>query len=245
MRKRLLLLLPLLASLAAPASLVVFESGRHLKVTAFELKDDDRISLTLPDGAVLTVPLDVVDRIIDDEVEPAPEAPEAPAMPPEVFLKPARSVRAISATLHRSSSFDGLIRAAGKKHQIDPALIAAVIQVESNFAPYAVSRKGARGLMQLMPATARQLGVRRWFEPGENIGGGVAYLDQLAERFGDDAPELILAAYNAGERAVESYGGIPPYRETKEYVRKVMLLWERTSPVKAVARIPIDPPAPG
>jgi soluble lytic murein transglycosylase-like protein len=80
--------------------------------------------------------------------------------------------------------------------------------------------------MQLMPATARRLGVRYVFDARENIQAGTAYLAQLAERFGEDAAELILAAYNAGERAVEEHGGVPPYRETREYVRRVTAFWK-------------------
>ena len=79
--------------------------------------------------------------------------------------------------------------------------------------------------MQLMPATARRLGVRKSFDPVENVGGGALYLSRLAERFGEHEVEKILAAYNAGEAAVETYKGVPPYRETREYVQKVMALW--------------------
>ena len=121
-----------------------------------------------------------------------------------------------------------MILAAAQEHRVDPGLISAVIRVESNFSARAVSPKGARGLMQLMPATARRLGVARPFDPAENIRGGTAYLSQLANRFGETQVELILAAYNAGEHAVESYGGVPPYRETRDYVRKVAALWDST-----------------
>ena len=100
-----------------------------------------------------------------------------------------------------------------------------MIRAESNGVPTAVSRKGARGLMQLMPATARRLGVRRPFDPKENIRGGTAYLAELAARFGETRADLVLAAYNAGERAVEEHQGVPPYRETREYVRRVLAFW--------------------
>jgi soluble lytic murein transglycosylase-like protein len=117
------------------------------------------------------------------------------------------------------------VEEAAKAHRLDPALVAAVIHVESSWKPRAVSPKGARGLMQLMPATARRLGVSRSFDPVQNVGGGARYLSLLAKRFGENEVEKILAAYNAGEGAVESYGGIPPYRETRAYVRKVLSLW--------------------
>lgn len=221
MRRLLLLLALLVSAVPARAALVVFEDGRVLHVKGFEV-DDASLTLALDEGGSMTVDLERVDRIVDDEIDhtppPAPE-PSVVELPPS-----ARSVRTFAEALP-GSPYDPLIREAAKEHRIDPALIAAVIRVESNFAARAVSRKGARGLMQLMPATARRLGVRRAFDPRENIRGGAAYLAELAERFGERAVDRILAAYNAGERAVESYGGVPPYRETREYVRKVTALW--------------------
>jgi soluble lytic murein transglycosylase len=103
-------------------------------------------------------------------------------------------------------------------------LVAAVIRAESGFNPRAVSRKGAQGLMQLMPATASTLGVRNSFDPRENIHGGVRHLRGLINRFPGNLP-LAIAAYNAGEKAVVTYGGIPPYPETQDYVGKVMRLY--------------------
>jgi len=99
--------------------------------------------------------------------------------------------------------------------------VEAVIRVESGFKPGAVSPKGAQGLMQLMPATAAMLGVRNAFDPRENVEGGVRHLRYLIDRYAGNLP-LVLAAYNAGEGAVAQYGGIPPYPETQQYVRKVM-----------------------
>jgi soluble lytic murein transglycosylase-like protein len=87
--------------------------------------------------------------------------------------------------------------------------------------------------MQLMPSTARRLGVRSPFDPRDNIRGGVAYLAELAERFGEKNADLILAAYNAGEQAVEEYGGVPPYRETRDYVRRVLALWGSPAPLRS------------
>ncbi len=110
------------------------------------------------------------------------------------------------------------------KHGVDPNLVLAVIKVESNFQVRAVSPKAAQGLMQLIPATAERFGVRDSFKPRENIRGGVRYLRWLLDHFGGDL-SLVLAGYNAGERAVKKHGGIPPYAETKAYVRKVMSLY--------------------
>lgn len=125
----------------------------------------------------------------------------------------------------RPTSFEALIRSCARKYRLDEDLIKAVIKAESNFKPHAVSPAGAKGLMQLMDGTARSLGVRNSFDPGQNIEGGVRFLRQLLDRFG--SVSLALAAYNAGPGAVEKYGGIPPYRETQTYVPRVISLWER------------------
>jgi soluble lytic murein transglycosylase-like protein len=120
-----------------------------------------------------------------------------------------------------SAAVPELVEAAAKKYNIDPLLVHSVIQVESNYNPYAISPKGAQGLMQLMPGTARRFGVSNSFDPRENIEGGVRYLKYLSELFPHD-PRLALAAYNAGEGAVWKYNfQIPPYRETEQYVYKV------------------------
>jgi soluble lytic murein transglycosylase-like protein len=108
---------------------------------------------------------------------------------------------------------------AAREHQIDPLLVHSVIQAESSYNPFAVSPKGAQGLMQLMPSTARRFGVRNSFNSAENIEGGVRYLRYLLDLFRDE--KLAMAAYNAGEQAVIRYQGIPPYAETRNYVRAV------------------------
>jgi hypothetical protein len=118
-------------------------------------------------------------------------------------------------------SLTEMIRVAAQRHGIPEQIVSAVIRVESGFNARAVSRKGARGLMQLMPQTAAVLGVRDSFDPMENINGGVRHLRGLMERFGNNLP-LALAAYNAGEGAVNTYGGIPPYPETQAYVGRIL-----------------------
>ena len=123
------------------------------------------------------------------------------------------------------AGYAGEIRTAATRYGVPEQLVSAVIRVESGFNARAVSPKGARGLMQLMPETASTLGVRDTFDPRENIEGGVRHLRGLMDRFGNDLP-LVLAAYNAGERAVMGYGGIPPYRETREYVTRVLRLFD-------------------
>jgi len=116
------------------------------------------------------------------------------------------------------------VREAAERHGVPEGLIAAVIRVESGFNAQAVSRKGARGLMQLMPGTASMLGVRDSFDPRQNIDGGVRHLRGLIDRFGNDL-KLALAAYNAGEQAVLNHRGVPPYAETRDYVTKVLGLF--------------------
>lgn len=124
---------------------------------------------------------------------------------------------------HNFRRLEGLIERISLRHRIDPDLVKAIIKIESNFDPWAVSCKGAMGLMQLMPATASRFGVDDAWDPSQNIEGGARYLDFLLDRF-DDNRELALAAYNAGEGAVSRYNGIPPYPETQAYVRHVMRL---------------------
>ncbi|MGZ6209134.1 MAG: transglycosylase SLT domain-containing protein [Syntrophales bacterium] len=119
------------------------------------------------------------------------------------------------------SQYDDLIIKASEKHKIEPALIKAIIKAESNFNHRAVSPKGARGLMQLMPATASSLQVQDSFHPENNIEGGVRYLRYLLNYFNGNLP-LALAAYNAGENAVIRHRGVPPYRETQVYVQRVL-----------------------
>jgi soluble lytic murein transglycosylase-like protein len=120
-----------------------------------------------------------------------------------------------------SSSYDSLIEENASRNNLRVDLVRAVIQVESGFNPRATSNKGAMGLMQLMPATARDLGVRNAYDPVQNIRGGTEYLRQLLDKFGGDEA-LALAAYNAGAGAVSKYGdAIPPYRETRQYVEKI------------------------
>ncbi len=116
--------------------------------------------------------------------------------------------------------YDLLIHATALKYKVPPALVKAVIAAESAFDPLAVSHRGAQGLMQLMPDTAAGLGVENAFEPRENVRGGVNYLKEMLDRFGD--VRSAVAAYNAGPAAVDRYGGIPPYRETRDYVDRVL-----------------------
>ncbi|MBT3504858.1 MAG: lytic transglycosylase domain-containing protein [Piscirickettsiaceae bacterium] len=124
------------------------------------------------------------------------------------------------------TSFSDAVSQAAKKHQVDPALIRALMHAESAFNPNAVSHKGAQGLMQLMPGTAKELGVQDALIPSQNIAGGAKYIAQLLKRFNGNI-QLATAAYNAGPGAVKKYNGVPPYKETEVYVERVGILHKR------------------
>jgi soluble lytic murein transglycosylase len=126
--------------------------------------------------------------------------------------------------IYLDPSYNDIIEDACRYYKVDPALIKAMIKVESNFNQYAVSRAGAQGLMQLMPATSQRFRVNDPFHPVENVWAGVYYVKFLMVKF-NYKYDLVLAAYNAGEGAVQKYGGVPPYRETQQYVRKVKYYW--------------------
>jgi soluble lytic murein transglycosylase-like protein len=149
-----------------------------------------------------------------------PGAPTAEV--PSYRVPKAEGVRTTrSVVSERAKAYDDLISEHSKTHGVRAELVRAVMQVESGFNPYARSPKGAMGLMQLMPATARQYGVRNAFNPAENVRAGVAYLRGLLDRYQDNE-ELALAAYNAGPGAVDKHGQtVPPYRETQSYVAQI------------------------
>lgn len=123
-------------------------------------------------------------------------------------------------------AFDDAIQVAAEEYAVDDALIRAIIHAESAYQPEALSPKGAQGLMQLMPATQAELQIVDVFDPVSNIDGGTLYLSRLLDQF-DQSVELAAAAYNAGPGAVREYGGIPPYKETREYVRRIKILYRR------------------
>jgi soluble lytic murein transglycosylase-like protein len=147
-----------------------------------------------------------------------------PETRPFIVEEPARTATASPSTGRATSrriDYDLIIREYAQLYDVEPALVKAVIRAESGFNRMAISPKGARGLMQLMPKTARLYGVRNVYDPRENIRGGVRHLRMLLDRYRNNVPH-VLAAYNAGEAPVERYRGIPPYRETRQYVSRVL-----------------------
>lgn len=200
--------LALVIAAPAAAEIVVLTSGGTLSVKGHRVEGDS-IVLTLRNGGEVTCDRSIVQRVLPDEV-PYPEP-----------LDQAQSGGTDGdASLH-ATPYGEIIAAVSQAHGVDPMLVRALIQVESNYKPRARSPRGAMGLMQLMPSTAREYKVRNPFDPRANIEGGIRHLKTLIDRFG---VELALAAYNAGEGAVKKFNGIPPYRETRNYVSKILSL---------------------
>jgi soluble lytic murein transglycosylase-like protein len=198
----------------ADAELAVFVDGRFLKVEDARL-EGSKIVLDLKGGGTLRVSALRIDRVIADEVEEVGVD--------SLFGEPECSISWSEAELPSDLPFRETITAAARAADLDPWLVASVVQAESAFDPRAVSRAGASGLMQLMPSAAAEHGVRDVFDPAENLRGGSEHLRTMLDRF--ESVSLALAAYNAGAATVERYDGVPPYKETREYVRRVLALF--------------------
>lgn len=191
-------LLAALTPLPASAEIAVLKNGMTLKVVAWAV-DGASVRMKLKDGGEIGAPVSLVLGVVPDEIVDEVEQ-QAQRGGGDVLV---------------------LLREAAARNRLDPALVRAVVAVESAFHKDAVSEKGAQGLMQLMPATATALGVRDAFDPAQNLDGGARHLAALVQSYAGDLNKA-LAAYNAGEGAVARYGGVPPYRETKDYVAKVL-----------------------
>ena len=217
MRFQTFLLLGFLLASSAPAEaeLAILTTGDFIKIKAFAVQGD-RMRLELVRGGALTLPMGLIERVVDDEIPLEPEP--LPEPPPEATFAhaftPGQPVP--------KTPFGDLIYQTAQRLDLNPLLVAAVIRAESAFDPQAVSVKGARGLMQLMPATAQRFGVahHELFDPARNLEAGMRYLDWLLRRFDGDLLRT-LAAYNAGEGAVDRYDGVPPYGETRRYIRRI------------------------
>jgi soluble lytic murein transglycosylase-like protein len=190
--------------------LAVFTDGRVLAVTGARLVEGERIRLELKSGGVLVAPLSRLESVIEDAVEPAPEPVPPPPCPP-AFADQA---------LPEATPYRGEIVAASRKADLHPWLVAAVVEAESRYNRWAVSRVGARGLMQLMPSVWIEGGIADPHDVRANLRVGCAHLRALITRY-RELP-LALAAYNAGPAVVDRSGGMPPYRETREFVRRVL-----------------------
>lgn len=198
----------------AHAEIVYLTSGRTMNVAGHRFEGDMAV-LALRSGGEMSMPKALVAKVAPDEVPWVPPVPRSMGSVPGVPGVP-RVPNVVA-----PAKVEALIARAAAAHDVDANLVRAVIKVESAFRPKARSHKGAMGLMQLMPATARQYGVRNAYDPAENIDAGVRHLRRLLDRYD---VRLAVAAYNAGEGTVERYGGVPPYRETRNYVRKVLAL---------------------
>jgi hypothetical protein len=184
------------------AEIALLSNGLTLKLEGHRV-EDGLLILVLEDGGEIGVPPETVRGFVPDEIV-------------EEVVGPA------------GTDLRSLAIATARKHGLDPELVLAVVGVESAFRPKAVSTKGAQGLMQLMPATAASLGVTDALDPAQNLDGGVRHLGSLLTLYGGDLSRA-LAAYNAGEGAVARHGGIPPFKETREYVKRVLERYERAT----------------
>jgi soluble lytic murein transglycosylase-like protein len=211
--KYLFAVLALTIATPASAELIFFSEQRSMSVASHRV-EGDRVIVSLRGGGEMSFNRSLITKIAPDEVSYAPEADQAAGETREAMVPGAGSL-----TLVGTTDYDPLIERAATRHDVDARIVRAVIQVESAFQPRARSSKGAMGLMQLMPKTARQYQARNPYDPASNIEAGTKYLKQLLDEF--ELP-LALAAYNAGEGAVRRFGGIPPYAETQAYVAKIL-----------------------
>jgi Transglycosylase SLT domain len=195
----------------ARAEIVILSSGRTLSIKSHR-EDGDSIVMMLRTGGEVTCAKSLVERIVPDEVphpDPEPEQQPAATQPDTADVQ----------SLLQSTPYGEIISAMSEAHGVDPLLVRALIQVESKYNPRARSSRGAMGLMQLMPQTAREYKVRNPYDPRANIEAGIMKLKTLIDKWG---VELALAAYNAGEGAVLRFNGVPPYRETQSYVSRIL-----------------------
>jgi soluble lytic murein transglycosylase-like protein len=204
----------LLTAAPARAELVFFSTGRAMSVRSHRI-EGDQIILVPRDGGEIALNASLVTRIEPDEV-PYPE--------PAAELAPAPLRTAIFAAAQRPVQYDPLIERVAAEQGVDAKLVKALVQVESNFQERARSPKGAMGLMQLMPETAREYAVANPYDPESNVQAGVRYLKSLLDRY---PISLALAAYNAGAAAVDRFRGVPPYQETRDYVARILQIAAR------------------
>lgn len=239
MKRLILLLATFAAAIPASAGIAIFTDGRNMKIDSFRV-EEETIHLVL-NGGEMSLPLARVERIVDDEVVPPAVVEEVQKIVEEhggVFPKRSWRYDERSQPLWQSQ-YNDIIVAAAKKFDVDAALVSAVIKAESDYNPRVVSHKGARGLMQLMPATAKRFGVTNSFDPEENIHAGTRYLRWLLKTFDGNA-DLAVAAYNAGEGNVWKYDGVPPFRETVNYINRIAKHIRRAIEEDVIPRDPAE-----
>ena len=200
-------------TLAMQAELVILKGNDYLKVTDFRVMGTD-VRVSLPSGGSMTLPLLRVERIINDEILPEPEIVPDPKPPLQMSWDPSHEIP--------PTPNGAMIHSTARRHGLNPEIIAAMVRHESGFDARALSPRGARGLMQLMPATAERFGVSQHdlLDPQHNLEAALRYLSWLANRYDSDLT-LVLAAFNSGEGTVTRFNGVPPYRETREYLRRI------------------------
>jgi soluble lytic murein transglycosylase-like protein len=209
MRKTLTAIFAVLAMISASTlfagHLLLLENGKRLNAVSYVI-DDETIRVAVNEKSEIAVPLNWV-REIRYVPDPVPAPVQEAALENELATS--------------DFAYADLVMSLAKKHEVDWKLVAAVMRAESNFNPRAVSPKGAQGLMQLMPGTARLYSVTDPYDPVQNIDAGVRHLKMLIQRFPGKL-DLVLAAYNSGEKTVDRFKGIPPFSETRSYVKKVL-----------------------
>jgi hypothetical protein len=211
---------------AATAELVTFRGGRVLNVASVTFSGDSA-KVTLRSGGEMWVPRDFVVSVAPDEVPYVAPVTEHVAEAVAVPIVSVEAEAGVDAVPTSRGELMAMVDRLAAQHGVRAELARAVVQVESNYESRAVSPKGAMGLMQLMPATARQYALQDPFDPAQNLDAGLRHLRGLLDRYGKGRESLALAAYNAGEGAVTRYRGIPPFRETQNYVRRILTLTGR------------------
>lgn len=213
MKRSFVALLILLASLPAQAEIVLLATGDFLKIESHQIVDGQLV-VELPGGGTMTLQLTTIERILEDEVLVGPGEEVESLQGIVVGFAASQSIP--------ETPFGDSIYTLSEEYGLNPRLIAAVVRAESAFDPQAISSQGAQGLMQIMPATADRFGVEpgQVFDPETNLETGIRYLSHLSRRYEGDLT-LMLAAYNSGEGTVQRFGGVPPYRETQEYIRRI------------------------
>lgn len=208
---------------AFPAEIAFLHNGFTIRHEHRQsLGQNTRLFLSKDSSSFVDIPTASIERYEHDDAPP----------PPSISTStPALSTSRTVANPPTQAPLNDVIAAASGRYKLDPDLVNSVIRAESGFNTRAVSRKGARGLMQLMPETATTLGVNDGFDPQQNVDGGTRYLRELLERYNFDLIKA-LAAYNAGPARVEQYGGVPPYQETRAYVRRIVKDFNRKKSVQ-------------